>query len=60
MSSLFSVGSPIPSHEQQQYRLQVGLETDIGGGRENQDDCFVWMRKEMLVMCVLDGHVKYF
>ena len=23
-------------------RWQVGLETDIGGGKENQDECFVW------------------
>ena len=23
-------------------RWQVGLETDIEGGKENQDECFVW------------------
>jgi hypothetical protein len=39
-------------------RWQVGLETDIGGGRENQDDCFVWIKKDenIIVLCVLDGH----
>mmetsp|Transcript_119503 Transcript_119503/g.234876 ORF Transcript_119503/g.234876 Transcript_119503/m.234876 type:complete len:537 (+) Transcript_119503:244-1854(+) len=37
---------------------QVGLETDIGGGRENQDDCFVWIKRDdnIIVLCVLDGH----
>ena len=37
---------------------QVGLETDIGGGRENQDDCFVWIKRDdnVIVLCVLDGH----
>lgn len=39
-------------------RWQVGMETDIGGSRENQDDYFVWANKEfnLLVLCVLDGH----
>jgi len=39
-------------------RWQVGIETDIGGSPENQDDCFVWVNKEfnLLVLCVLDGH----
>ena len=39
-------------------RWQVGLDTDIGGGRENQDDCFVWVNKDinLIVLCVLDGH----
>lgn len=39
-------------------RWQIGLETDIGGGRENQDDCFVWIKKDdsLVVLCVLDGH----
>jgi len=34
------------------------LETDIGGSRENQDDCFVWIKKDagLVVLCVLDGH----
>lgn len=40
------------------YSWQVGLETDIGGGRENQDDCFVWIKRDdnLIVLCVLDGH----
>lgn len=40
------------------YCWQVGLETDIGGGRENQDDCFVWIKRDdnLIVLCVLDGH----
>lgn len=40
------------------YSWQVGLETDIGGGRENQDDCFVWIKRDdnIIVLCVLDGH----
>eukprot|EP01038_Epipyxis_sp_PR26KG_P015080 gene15080-20290_t len=39
-------------------RWQVGLETDIGGGRENQDDCLIWFRRELniCIICVLDGH----
>eukprot|EP01035_Chromulina_nebulosa_P042056 gene42056-56946_t len=43
-------------------RWQFGLETDIGGGKENQDDSFVWMQKRsnigdrVTVLCVLDGH----
>lgn len=44
---------PTPS-----FNWQVGLETDIGGGRENQDDCFVWIKRDdnIIVLCVLDGH----
>ena len=39
-------------------RLQVAGETDIGGGRENQDDYFIWERKQesICIVCVLDGH----
>lgn len=37
---------------------QVGFDTDIGGGRENQDDFFVWQKREygVTIACVLDGH----
>ena len=37
---------------------QFGFDTDIGGGRENQDDCFVWssVKDGICVLCVLDGH----
>lgn len=39
-------------------RWQVGTDTDIGGGRENQDSCFIWenVRERICVLCVLDGH----
>ena len=39
-------------------RWQVGTDTDIGGGRENQDSCFIWenVRERICVVCVLDGH----
>jgi hypothetical protein len=39
-------------------RWQFGFDTDIGGGRENQDDCFVWssVKDGICVLCVLDGH----
>lgn len=39
-------------------RWQIGFDTDIGGGRENQDDCLVWssVRDGICVLCVLDGH----
>lgn len=32
--------------------------TDIGGGKENQDDCFVWENpaRGLMVIGVLDGH----
>lgn len=37
---------------------QVGYDTDIGGGKENQDDYFVWQNYALgiCVICVLDGH----
>ena len=42
---------------------QVGFDTDIGGGRENQDSFFVWSKPSItqgvdniLVIGVLDGH----
>jgi len=37
---------------------QLGFETDIGGGRENQDAHFVVENKSegVCVLCVLDGH----
>ena len=39
-------------------RWQFGSDTDIGGGRENQDDCFVWssIKDGICILCVLDGH----
>lgn len=38
--------------------FKVGYATDIGGGRENQDDFFVWENKPVgvIVACILDGH----
>eukprot|EP00605_Chrysophyceae_sp_TOSAG23-4_P002207 GSChrysophyteH1.ASY1.ANO1.2437.1 assembled CDS len=35
---------------------QIGSDTDIGGGRENQDDFFVFSSDGVIIMCVLDGH----
>lgn len=44
-------------------KYQVGYETDIGGGRENQDSFFVWSKTavrpgddNILICGVLDGH----
>ena len=39
-------------------RWQLGKETDIGGSRENQDDMFIFEKKEsnVCIICVLDGH----
>lgn len=39
-------------------RWQTGFDTDMGGGKENQDDCFVWssIEKGICVLCILDGH----
>ena len=39
-------------------RWQLGNDTDIGGGRENQDDCFSFSRPQdgVVVIGVLDGH----
>ena len=35
---------------------QVGSDTDIGGGRENQDDYLVFQQNDVIVLCVFDGH----
>lgn len=39
-------------------RWQVAGETDIGGSNENQDEMFIWQRKQLglCVIGVLDGH----
>ena len=38
--------------------FQVSGDTDIGGGKENQDDFLIWQKKEekIYVLAVLDGH----
>ncbi len=38
--------------------FKFGSATDIGGGRENQDECFVWqdISHHAIAVCVLDGH----
>ena len=38
------------------FLVQLGLDTDIGGGRENQDDYLHWFAKNIYVIGVLDGH----
>jgi len=56
--------SASPKKNKSNIRWQIGLETDIGGGKENQDECFVWMQRataiheRVAVLCVLDGHGK--
>lgn len=39
-------------------KWQIGTDTDIGGGKENQDDCFVFTKIQhgICVLGVLDGH----
>lgn len=39
-------------------RWQTGFDTDMGGGKENQDECFVWSNRKssICVLIVLDGH----
>lgn len=56
-------GNPVPSKGSMSdstsaITWQLGFETDIGGGGENQDECFVWSRptEDLCVLCVLDGH----
>ena len=53
------------SDAQPNLRRQYGSGTDIGGGRENQDACFIWDSKvdfpdyqctPVLIMGMLDGH----
>jgi hypothetical protein len=43
---------------QQSFKYQIGFSTDIGGGRENQDEGFIWTKKEtgIAVLGILDGH----
>ena len=50
-----TASTPVPTSK---LRWQVGSDTDIGGGRENQDDYFIWERPEegVCVLGVLDGH----
>lgn len=40
------------------YKCQAGFGTDIGGGRENQDDGFIWTKPAagLVVLGILDGH----
>ena len=38
------------------FLWQVGADTDIGGGRENQDDFLVFQQKGVIVLCIFDGH----
>ena len=52
-SSSGTVGTPTRI-----LKWQVGADTDIGGGRENQDDYFIWQRptEGVCILGVLDGH----
>ena len=46
------------SKNSQRLQYRWGSGTDIGGGRENQDDFLVWTKdeKNLIILCVLDGH----
>jgi serine/threonine protein phosphatase PrpC len=41
-----------------QISWQLGADTDIGGGRENQDDYLIWQKPSLgiCVICIFDGH----
>ena len=40
------------------FQFQVGYETDIGGGKENQDDFLFFAKPDLgvVVLCMFDGH----
>jgi serine/threonine protein phosphatase PrpC len=46
------------TNSSRKLHFKAGSATDIGGGRENQDEFFIWENKsiEALAICVLDGH----
>lgn len=46
----------LPQHYR--YNLAIGHFTDIGGGRENQDDMLIWQSpdKRINLFVILDGH----
>ena len=46
ISELGSISSMNPKNTR--LRWQIGLETDIGGGKENQDESFVWYEYEFM------------
>jgi hypothetical protein len=54
----FSCHSTDTSNHPLTFEIQIGYETDIGGGRENQDESFVWKssRHDLTIVGVLDGH----
>lgn len=51
-------GLPTAASGEAKLKWQFGFETDIGGGRENQDDCFVYHNHALgiFIAIVLDGH----
>jgi len=44
--------------KQAPLEFRFAMETDIGGGKTNEDDCFIWKHKETksVVFGVIDGH----
>ena len=48
----------IPENASPKLYWQLGFETNIGGGQENQDDFLVWTKEEnhLLVLGMVDGH----
>ena len=48
----------MPSTLEKTINIQISHATDIGGGRENQDDFFIFQKPEekITVVAILDGH----
>jgi len=51
-------GNWLPTPRTSQLSFRLGMATNIGGLRENQDASFIWRHKqsESLVFAVIDGH----
>jgi len=51
-------GNCIPSPRTGKLSFRLGISSNIGGLRENQDDGFVWRHKqtESLALAIIDGH----
>ena len=55
----------ISSHSESKpiLKFRYAAKTDIGGGRENQDDYFIlddFIDKGIIIICVLDGHGRIY
>ncbi len=58
MEFVENTGGIATSSKSTRLKWQVGSGTDIGGGKENQDDYFIWQRQDegVCILGVLDGH----